>query len=168
MNFLFGKNVATAIAELVRPADTTAYAANDVVSNNTSASTLLAFDVMREGGTSAYLVSARLTTNQKSITPRIRVHVFNATSVTVAADNAAYKSVYADFSKRVAVFDLPALTTAADTTNSDSSHASDHTLRIPVSAAPGDTKLYVLLETLDAFTPTSGQKFSLALTVDRY
>lgn len=151
-----------------RPADTTAYAANDVVSNSTSSSTLITLSsALRANAGTGYIVGCRVATNLKSITPRIRVHVFNASAPTVSADNAAYQAKYADISKRVGTFDLAAMATGADTTNSDMSAATDFTLRIPVKAAAADTALYVLLETLDAFTPANGQAFTVELLIDQ-
>jgi hypothetical protein len=169
MNDLFrGKNIKSLSAEFTRPADTTAYATNDVVSNNTSATTMLAFPILRDSGTSAYLMAARISTNKKSITPRIRVHLFSDNSATVSADNAPYKTLYADTAKRIGYFDLPSMFTSADTTNSDMSGAADQTLRVPLVAGATAGTIYAVLETLDAFTPDSGQKFTLTLLVDQY
>ena len=60
----------------------------------------------RVSGGSGYIVGAMLHTDKKSIVPRFRVHLFNATGATVSADNAAFKDVYADISKRIGFFDL--------------------------------------------------------------
>lgn len=156
-----------ATATLTRPADTTAYTAGDVVSNNATTTTPIAFsDIFPKDAGTGYLVGARLSTDKKSITPRIRLHLFNASTATVAADNAAFKEVYADAGKRLGYVDLPAMTTATDSTNSDMSRAFDLTLRVPIVAAAGDRDLHVVLEALDAFTPASGQQFSLTLYVD--
>lgn len=162
-----GGLLASVSVEFTRPSDTTAYAANDVVSDSTSASTLQNIaNFARYNGGSGHIVGARLTTDKKSITPRIRVHIFNASNPTVGVDNAAWRESYADNSKRIAFFDLPAMTTGADTTNSDMSRAIDMTLRIPFIAAAGSRSLYYLLETLDAFTPASAEKFTLTLFGD--
>lgn len=154
-------------ATFTRPADGNAYAANDVVSNSTSASTLMVFtDLLRVRSGAGYVVGARLSTNKKSITPRFRIHLFNASDPTRAADNAQWKEAYADYTKRLGYFDLTAMTTAADAANSDMSRAFDLNLRIPVKAADGSSTIYALLETLDAFTPSSGQAFALTLLAE--
>jgi len=151
-----------------RPADTTAYAANDIVSNSTGGSTLVTLsNALRVNAGTGYIVGCRVATNKKSITPRIRVHVYNASNPTVSVDNAAAQFKYADISKRVGSFDLPAMSTGADTTNSDMSAATDWTLRIPTKAAASDTALYVLLETLDAYTPASGDSYTVELLIDQ-
>lgn len=163
-----GGSLVTITTELTRPADTTAYAANDVVSNSTSATTLLTMtNCARVAGGSGYITGVRVVTNLKSITPRMRVHMLNANNPTIAADNVAAKTLYADLSKRVGSVDLAAMTTSADTTTSDQSGASDFSIRIPFVCAAGDRNLYIWLETLDAFTPASGEKFSVVLSVDQ-
>lgn len=161
-----GGNMAMISTEFTRPADTTAYAANDVVSDSTGATTMQALaNAARVSGGSGYIVGIRVTTDKKSVTPRVRVHFYNTTGATLAADNAAWKEVYADVSKRVASWDLPAMTTGADTTNSDMSRAIDMTCRIPYTCAA--TSLYYVLETLDAFTPASGEKVTVTVFMDR-
>jgi hypothetical protein len=162
-----GGNLVRVSTEFTRPADTTAYTAGDVVSDSTSATTPIALaSAVRVNAGSGYIVRASLTTDKKSITPRFRVHLFNASNPTVAADNVAYKEVYADASKRLGYFDLPAMTTATDTTSSDMSRSSDVTMRHAVVAAAATRTLYAVLEALDAFTPASGEKFTLTLFVD--
>lgn len=161
-----GGNLIRVSAEFTRPADTTGYSAGDIVSNSTSATTLLTLtNALRVAGGSGYIVRASLVTDKKSVTPRFRVHLFNASDPTVAADNANHKELYADASKRLGYFDLPAMTTATDAASSDMSRAIDNTLRHAVIAS-GSRNLYALLETLDAFTPASGEKFTLTLFVD--
>lgn len=160
--------IATVSAEFTRPSDTTAYAAGDVVSNSTSSTTLLSISgCARVNAGSGYIVGATVVTNTKSLTPRIRVHVFNASNPTVSVDNAALQEKYADVSKRLGYFDMPAMTTGTDTTNSDMSRTVNFSLRFPFVCAASSTTLYFLFETLDAFTPASGEKFTLVLNVDQ-
>lgn len=153
--------------EFTRPADTTAYTAGDVVSNSTSTTTPLSFpDIFRVNQGSGYIVGIRISTDKKSITPRFRVHFFNDATATLSADNVAFKEVYADASKRLGYYDMPAMTTAQDATNSDMSRSIDLSMRMPVVAATGDDSLYVVLEALDAFTPASGEKFNVMVSID--
>lgn len=152
--------------EFTRPNDTTAYAANDVVSDNTVTTTVQAMaNLARIASGTGYIVKARLSTDKKSVTPRIRVHLFSASDPTVSADNAQWQDKYADASKRLGYFDLPAMTTGADTSNSDMSRTFDLTLRIPAISA-ANKSIYWVLETLDAFTPAALEKFTLELTMD--
>lgn len=163
-----GGGIARVSATFTRPADTNAYAVGDAVNNSTSAPALLLLDACaRVIGGSGYIVGMRISTNLKSIVPRFRIRVFNASNPTLSADNLAYQSKYTDESKRVARFDLPAMVTPTDTTNSDMSSAEDDTIRIPFVCAAASQALYVALEALDAFTPASSQSFTATLTVDQ-
>lgn len=147
--------------------DTNAYAANDVVSNSTTTTTPVEIaNLARINGGSGYITGARLTTNQKSITPRFRVHLFSSNDATLAGDNLPHKELYADISKRIGSFDLPNMATGADSTNSDMSRALDFNLRIPFHCGANTKSIWYVLETLDAFTPTSGQKFTLTLNAE--
>jgi len=161
-----GGNLTMISTEFTRPADTTAYAANDSVSDSTSSTTMQALaNAARVSGGSGYITGIRITTDKKSITPRFRVHFFNTNGATVTNDNAAFKTAYADISKYVGYWDMPAMITGADTTNSTDSRSVDLTMRIPYTCAA--TTLYFLLETLDAFTPASGEKFTVTVFLDR-
>jgi len=163
-----GGSIVRVDAEVTRPADTTAYAAGDVIANSTSAPALgVLAGAARVNGGSGYIVGLRMTTNQKSITPRIRVVFYNASNPNLEDDNAPEVTKYADTAKRVGSWDLAALATPADTTNSDTSQVSDYTMRIPFVAAGGSTSLYFKLVTLDGFTPTSSEKFTLTVKVDQ-
>jgi len=155
-------------AAFTRPANTTAYTAGDVVSNDATTTTLLEIPAIgRRPGATGYITGVILITDLKSITPSIKLKFFNASTATVAADNAASKELYADASKVAAgAITMPAMTTPADTTNSTLSKSEDMTLRVPFKCAADSQSLFVLLEAVDAFTPASGQGFTLVLFVD--
>jgi hypothetical protein len=160
-------NLISKTVEETRPANTDAYTAGDVVSNNVTTTTLMQFaNIFRVSGGTGYIVGIRVSTDKKSITPRLRMHLFNASNPTIAADNAAFKEVYADDSKRLTYYDMPAMNTAVDATNSDMSRSFDMTCRIPVYAAAGSRDLFLAKEVLDAFTPASGQKIKVTLYLD--
>lgn len=162
-----GGNLLRTSTEMTRTSDTNGYSLNDVVSNSVSATTPIALTgAVRVNGGTGYIVRASITTDKKSIVPQFRVHLFNANDATVSADNANWQDKYADKDKRLGYFDLPAMTTGADTTNSDMSRTQDNTLRHAIKAASDTTTIYAVLETLTAFNPASGQKFTLTLYVD--
>lgn len=154
------------IVEFTRPNDAAPYIAGDVVSNSTSASTIQNIpNFARTTGGTGYITGLRIVTDKKSITPRIRVHFYNTNTATVAVDNAPQIEKYADISKYLGFLDLPTMTTATDVTNSDCSQAQDMTLRHPFLTA--DTRsIYFILTTLDAFTPSALQKFTLVVYGD--
>ena len=154
-------------AEFIVPSSVVTYSANFVVSNNATTTTLLQLPgLFRVAGSSGYIVALRVATNLKSITPRFRLHFFNVSNPTFSGDNSLYKELYADSSKRCGYWDMPALNTASDTTNTDCSRSVDVTCRIPVIAAAGSSDLYVGFETLDAFTRASAQRITLTAFLD--
>lgn len=154
-------------ASFGRPADAVPYTVGDVVSNNTATTTLMTFtDLLESAGGGVKIVGARIVTNQKSVVPAFRVHLFNVNNPTVSGDNLPHRELYADESKYVGFFDFPAMTTAADTTNSTSSRATVSNINIPVEGASGSRNIYALLETLTAFTPASGAQYTLTLIAD--
>jgi hypothetical protein len=145
--------------------DATAYAANDAVLPAAGGLAELT-NAARVAGGSGYITQIRLSTNKKSITPRLRLHFFNVSNSTLATDNLAWKELYADASKRITYVDMPALTTAADTANSDMSRTMDATVRVPFQCAVDSTSLWVAIETLDAFTPDAAQKFTIKINTE--
>lgn len=150
--------------EMTRTTDTTTYAANDVVSDSITTTTVQTVaNFARVNAGTGYIVGCKITTDKKSITPSLRVHVFNAVNPTVAADNAQWKELYADLSKRIVYFDLPPMSTAADAANSDMSRSFDMNLRVPFVCAGGTRSVFFVIETLTAFIPASAEKFTLTL-----
>lgn len=154
-----------------RPADVNAYAANDRVSATTSdtgTTPLRGLQVGRIPAGTGWITGIRLWTNNvTAMTPNIRVHFFTvaAPATALAGDNAQVAVVYANREQRFAVHDLDNLATPAGT-GSDVSIIQDLTVRIPFECAAEDKKIYYALETLDAFTPASGQAFFLEVAVE--
>lgn len=148
-----------------RPADTTAYAAKDVVSDSTSTPHVITFAGMgRVNGGSGTIVKARLMTSQKTNTASYRLHLFH-TAPTATNDNSPYLYLYANAANRVGMIDFPAFNTE-DPTNSTAAGSmrpsSDGSYGPPnlwYKCAANDTSLYGVLETLTAFTPDSAQTF---------
>ena len=152
-------------AEFTRPADTTAYAAKDAVGDSTSAPTVITLtDAARANGKGGYIVKLALRTNKSTITPRFKVHLFH-TSPAAINDNAAFTLLWANRALRIGGFELAAMSTEG--AGSDMATAHDLTVRIPFVAAAASRNIFALLETLDAFTPDSGQVFRLELVIDQ-
>lgn len=164
-----GGEIVSKSVELTRPADTTAYAALDAVSNSTSSPVVLTFEnIARKVGGSGYITKAQLATNQKTNTARFRLHLFSA-APTAINDNSPYLTLYANIASRVGVIDFPACATE-DPTNSTqaTSQAMAGQANLPLPFVCGaDANLYGLLETLDVFTPASGQQITIKLTADQ-
>ena len=121
-----GGNTNAANVEFTRESNATPYAAGDVISSSAGSPVLLEIpNAVRINGGSAYVTGLAVVFNVKSVTPRIRVHFFNASPAAgnIAGDNLPLIEKYADASKRLRYVELPAMITAADATNSDMSRS---------------------------------------------
>ena len=135
-----------------RPADATAYTANDAVANATATASISAgvttFTITRAVGT---LKRVKIRKSDQTVaTPTIRVWFWDATFSVGAGDNAAFTAPLADSLGFVDV-----AVTSAGTDDAVGWSNCD----IPFVGAT----LYCLLQTLSAFTPASGETFTIEL-----
>ena len=157
-----GKSVQKS-ASFTRPADTTAYAANDAIADSTSVPTLLSFaNCANVNAGQGYIVKTRLMTNQKTCTARFRLSFYH-TSPSPVNDNAPKPMLYANKDKLIGRIDLDPCNTEDAT--SDAAFALSTAL-MPYVCAAADTTIYCILTTLDAFTPASAQQFFLEITCE--
>ena len=157
-----GKSVQKS-ASFARPADTTAYAANDAIADSTSAPTLLSFaNCANANGGQGYIVKTRLLTNQKTCTARFRLSFYH-TAPSPVNDNAPKPMLYANKDKLIWRIDLDPCNT--EDTSSDAAFALSTAL-MPYVCAAADTSIYCILTTLDAFTPASAQQFFVEITCE--
>ena len=162
-NILVGGKSVQKSASFTRPADTTAYAANDAVANSTSAPTLLSFaNCANANGGQGYIVKTQLLTNQKTCTARFRLSFYH-TAPSPVNDNAPKPMLYANKDKLIGSIDLDPCNT--EDTTSDAAFALSTAL-MPYVCAAADTTIYCILTTLDAFTPASAQQFYLEITCE--
>lgn len=147
--------------EFTRPANTTAYAAKDVVGDG--ANMVFPGCVLQNGG-SGYIISALLMTDQTTFAARLRLHLFHATP-DVITDNSPFTLLFVDRTDYLGFIDLPA--GALEGTGSTAASGYNVFDRIPFKCAAADDDLYGQLETLDVFTPASEQQFFIQLLVER-
>lgn len=160
-----GGSTVLATAAFTRPADTTAYAAKDAVSNSTSAPIVLTFTGLgRVVGGSGYITKARLLTDQAANVAQYRLHLFNV-APTAINDNSAYTLLWANRTSRISMIDIGPLGTEG--TGSDAANGLNSDIRLAYKCAAADTALYGLLETLIAFTPASAQNLFVELTAEQ-
>lgn len=154
--FVTGKISTIIENEFTRPADTAAYAANDVINNATSSATNQSLtDVATENEGSGYMTVV-LETDSTAVTPTIRVHFYDAAPATAKNDNAAWTLVYADKSKYLGYIDMPPLNGGVAIAQFKS-----------YKAASASRALYYELQTLSAFTPVSASKYNLRVIPDQ-
>lgn len=168
-----GGSTPVSIATFARPGDTTAYAVNDVVSNNATTTVLMTFaSAARLNNGNGIILKAQLSTDQKTCVAQFRLYLYNVVNPTVAADNAAHGIMWANRASRLGYIDFPALATD-DATASDSANAlatpntAASNLPLPFGCASADSAIYGVLVTKTIFTPASGQNFYLKLTVSQ-
>lgn len=145
-----------------RPADGNAYAALDVVGTS-PASNLTFSNFARINGGSGYIVKARLLTNQSTCTARFRLHLYKI-SPTSIADNALFTLLFANAANRIGYIDFSACKTEG--TGSNAASSLNDSCRLSFNCDTGSRDIFGILETLDAFTPASGQQFFIELSGD--
>lgn len=163
-----GGRVRSISTNFTRPADTTAYAAKDAVSDSTGAPTVLTYsNVARIDNGSGYIVKARLMSSGSANTQRFRLHLFHTTPVAIN-DNSPYTLLYANAANRLGAIDFPALNTEGTGSTASNAIATPGSGNLPLAfvAAAADRNLYSILETLDAFTPASAQTFFIELSAE--
>ena len=157
-----GKLISSDI-NLTRPANVTAYTALDAVSDSTSAPTVLTFaNIVTTAGDTGYITKALIVTDQSTNIARFKLHLFN-TAPTAINDNAAQTILYANRATYIGYISWNACGTEG--TGSDCAYSLADTLRLAFTSG-ATTSLFGLLETLDGFTPASGQKFYIKLLND--
>lgn len=155
-------------ATFTRPADTTAYAAGDVVGPVTTPAMQTLTGCAAFNGGSGRIVDVMLECNLATITNgSFRIHFFNAIH-TPAADNAALASLHANADEYQGYCDvvLVAMGGAGVGRNSGKVVSAEPTLPIPFVCASTDDDLYVVIEALGAYTPSSGEVFRLSVVVE--
>lgn len=152
-----------ASTEFVRPADTTAYAANDVVGTNPATNRTF-LNAARIAGGSGYITNVRLTKSSATVTNAFFRLWLYAVAPTAIADNAQMTLLWANRANRFGYIDLACTT---EGTGSDSAMALVTNINLKFDCAEGDRNIYGVLEAKQAYTPASGETFFIELTVDQ-
>jgi hypothetical protein len=151
---------------LTRPANTTAYAANQAIGSNTTA--LFKFSgFLRANGGSALLTGLRLVASLSGIAASnmgaIRAHLFNA-APSIAnglVDQGTFNTLLADDLFKLGTVDFSTWNIGGGGSNLIESYGAPALSPLPIigaqTPAPGARDLYVILVATGAFTPASGQ-----------
>lgn len=147
-----------------RPADTTAYAANDLVANNATAGSVVARTISVAPGANigGYLErclfkSNRITTPTNLI---FRIHLFNTLPAFAGGDNAVFtSSVTGDGYLGSFTTQYPQLFSNC----AIGAGAPTEGYRIHYTPVSGQDYLYWVPEALGTFTPNSGETFTLII-----
>ncbi len=156
---------ATVDATVTRPADTTAYAANDAISDSTSSPTSGGFTLTgmaRASGGSGILDDIVITsTNDPATLLQGELWIFDQ-SITNVNDNAAFSLSDTDAAKLVAVIPFTLQTTQAG--SGANSYAQISGLGIGYTCS-GSANLRFLLKAKNAYTPASAEALKVRCKV---
>ena len=157
-----GGSTEIAIDYYVRPANVTQYAAGDQVANGVP--DVLEFAVSRiDGGTGVIIHASCTDTANQATKPDLRLYLFD-TLPTIAADNAPWTPSDADMVNIVGYVEFSAWEIGLATAGADGNCVSLATnLQIPFDCTNG--VVYGLLVVRNAYTPVSGETFSIKLGV---
>jgi len=147
------------ITTFVRPSNTTAYTAGDVV-GATGGSAIHTLTTAGPSGGYVLIQSISMATHDTSVPAGMssfRVHFYNA-SPTAIADNAAFDLLTADHGKYLGFVDLP---TPQDFGSSIYTQT-DYPGRL-IKLAAASTSLFIEIETRGAYTPVSAVSFELSV-----
>ena len=152
-------------AAKTRPADATAYAAGDVISESTSAGTGFTIsNVVPISGGAGRIKRIVVRCSLININPALRIHIFDTVPAnTVYNDNAPATTVYAASISEIATIDLPPMISGAANSGSVSQVQDKD-----ISFLSSGTDLTVILETLNTFTPSSGNTWYIEITSEVY
>ncbi len=165
---LNGSNLRTfeSTASYTRPADTTAYAAGDALSDSTSAPTVLEFtnvaqrDQEAADGGQTVLINELIVhaSTLQGTLPSIRVWFFNA-SPTAINDNAAFTLSDAENRTCLARMNTDSIEAGAVNNTMLQSGLQNIIFRIGAST----TSVFALVEVLNAYTPASAEVFDFTI-----
>ena len=150
-------------ASFTRPADTTAYAAQDVVADSTSAPTVLTFPgVARANGRSGLILGARhMKSSATTAGASYRLHLYK-TPPGAINDNAQFALLFANRASRIGFIDFAH---QGGGTGSDSTHALAPNINLPFVCDASLTTLRGVLVVTSAYTPVSGEQHMIELSV---
>lgn len=152
-------------ASFTRPSDTTAYAAQDVVSNSTSAPSVLTFSAAAQanGGT-GLILSARHMKSSAAITgATYRLHLYRV-APTAINDNSPFTLLYANRANRIGFIDFNHQTGG---TGSDASNALTTFVNLPFVCDAASANIFGILTVTSAYTPTSAEQHFIELHIAR-
>jgi hypothetical protein len=146
-------------ANFTRPADTTAYAVGDAVTNSTSAPTVFQLDLGALGAVNGQAIEIRklvvISSAKQATLPLLNVFLSDAT-FTATNDNSALD--IADATQESGGSWFPCDVQNYTASNSRVAHIDSPD---PMILAAADTKLYGTIQAANAYTPVSAEKFTI-------
>lgn len=157
--------IATTIdVTVTRPNDTTAYAANDELSDSTSAPAVITVTgAARASGGSVRLISARLIDSSNQATkPQLLIFLFDTTT-TPGNDNSAFAPSDSVMNTCVGVLPFNIWYPGDDTSGATGNAVSPYMGPVLNIKTSGSANLFARIKVLNAYTPTAQEAFKLRL-----
>lgn len=152
-----------AAPRLTRPANTTAYAAGDLVANDTTVGNVVPLIFPRSkfrGKTSGRVTGASIHKSNATVTnANFRLHLFNAAKVLTNGDNGAL--VFSNLAGYIGAIDID--TEATPTTAGGGAYKHSAEVKLAFGATGN---LYGYLEALEAYTPASAETIDVVIDVE--
>lgn len=161
-----GGNTVIASANFTRPADAVAYSINDMVANSTTAASVvpMSFTVARINAGTFSIIRARLSTTHTGLSgsENFRLYLFQSSPTISSGDN-AQMSVAGRAAGFIGAFEI----TMGQVFNDGAKGAAGPVAGSQVigAAAGGSQVIYGVLQALNAYTPVSGETFTVELEV---
>lgn len=154
-------------ASFTRPADTTQYTALDVVSNSTTATSLLVFkNCVRADGGSGILYSAIMFASTDAATnPNFDLVLFDNQGLTLAADNAVGTITDAEASGVVAAITFDATNSANVATAGANLVVKATSIGQAFKCASNSRDLYGVVIDRGGYTPASAEIYSFKIAI---
>lgn len=156
-------NTIRATATFTRPADTTAYASGDLVANSTTAGSVtpMSFAIGRFAGGSGMIRRARIRKSGTSVTnASFRIHLYNVSPTPSNGDNGAWLTNQA--ANYMGAIDVSVNTAFTDGAAGNGVPNIGSEINFAISSG---TTVFGLLAATAAYTPASGESFSVELEV---
>ena len=155
-------SLAVVTAEFTRPANTTQYAANDVVGPHTTAAVMTFTNIALASNGNGYITNARLMKSQTNTTDALfRLWLFN-TSVTPISDNSPFTLLFTNRTNCLGYIDFVCITEGS---GSDSASAIVDNINLKFACTGGVRNIYGVLEAKQAYAPASNsEQFFVELT----
>lgn len=143
-----------------RPADTTAYTANDLVANSTTAGSVVPMAFPVPNGSKLRLIRASISFNSATVTnAKFKLHLYSSSPTCTNGDNGAWLTTNSGYLDNIAI----------DCTGNTFSDAAigygiyvNTALNVPM-LIPSTSTIYGLLQATAAYTPISGEVFTVSL-----
>lgn len=155
-------------ASFTRPADTTAYAAGDLVANSTTAGSVVPLSftgAVRAAGDCVRIERARVSKNSTGLTnAAFLVHLFEASPTVSVGDNGVFNNANVLATNNVLNYVGSIAVTVGSSGSDGSTGAGVPSVGSAITISPtSGTTIFGLVQATAAYTPVSGEVFTIAL-----